>query len=54
LLGDFVDAEARAGSDGQTAESIAISVARTPSILGDAAGMIWPLVTDSSTDRDLS
>ena len=34
---DFVDAEARAGSERQTAGSIAVSVARTRSILRDAA-----------------
>ena len=35
---DFVDAEARAGREGQVTGSIAVSGARTRLILGDAAG----------------
>ena len=38
LRGDFVDAEAGAGSEGQTAGSIAVSVARTRSLLCNAVG----------------
>ena len=35
LFSDFVDAETRARSQGQTAGSIAVSVARTRLIMGD-------------------
>ena len=37
LRGDFVDAEARARTEGQTAGSIAVSVVRTRSLLCNAA-----------------
>jgi hypothetical protein len=42
LLSDFVDAEASARSEGQTAGTIAISVARTRSILCNADLVLHP------------
>jgi hypothetical protein len=40
LRGDFVDAETGAGSEGQVVDTIAVSLARRRSLLGDTAVII--------------